>query len=61
MVHKNYDQAVIHLSNGLSLTNNSHSLMNIIQKNVPPKIYTQIIEKIQDIQIMLPELIKLKV
>lgn len=54
MVEENYEEAVKHFSNGLSLIDHDYKLLNRLLGKVPLKVYKQIKIQIQDIHAMLP-------
>lgn len=60
MGHRNYKKATEHFANGLSLIDYDYKLVNILYKNVPLKMYREIKNQMQKIQIMLPKMRMLK-
>jgi hypothetical protein len=60
MLYKNCTKAIEHFANGLSLIDYDHKLINILYKNVTPKIYKEIKNQMQKIQTMLPKMKMLK-
>ncbi|XP_060875716.1 uncharacterized protein LOC132948997 [Metopolophium dirhodum] len=56
MMHRNYNKATEHFANGLSLIDYNYKLANILYKNVPLKMYREIIDQMQKIQTMLPKM-----
>lgn len=60
MGYEDYDKAVKHFANGLSLIDFNEKLISTVQKNVPQKICGRIKKQIQEIQTMLAEIQILK-
>lgn len=56
MKNKNYDKAVEHFANGLSLVEKNNELLNRLSKNLPQKMYGEVLRQIVEIQTMLPEI-----
>lgn len=56
MLQKNYEKAIEHFANGLSMMDDNYELINTLQKNMPKKIYEQILKEINKIKIMLPKM-----
>lgn len=54
MMQRNYDKATEHFANGLSLIDYNNKLVNILYKNVPQKMHTEIKNQMQKIRKILP-------
>lgn len=56
MENKNYDKAVEHFANGLSLINPNNKLLNKLSKKIPMDVCKKIQIQIQEIQTLLPKI-----
>lgn len=56
MKHENYDKAVEHFANSLSLIDSNCKLLNILGKKVSLNMYRKIQKQMEKIKILLPEI-----
>lgn len=56
MENENYDKAIEHFANGLSLIDSNYIFLNILSKKLPVKIFMKIKDQTEEIKTMLPEI-----
>lgn len=59
MENENYNKAIEHFANGLSLIDSNCDFLIILKKKLPIKMFTKIKEQTEEIKIMLPKIQKL--
>lgn len=56
MLHENYNEAIEHFANGLSLVvDNDYKLVNFFNKKLPKDMFIQMLTQIKELQNVLPK------